>query len=471
MFNFFKRDKDIPIEISEDVGVGVATRNNSKPSYVNSSGSTYTLSTATAPTSTQALTTSEVIFTCTDFISSSLSQVRFVPVVRDNKTNSKIPYNNKAVTRAFSIAPSPTSTWSELLGVVGTQLLLDGESFITVETVGKQLEFTAIDSDTSVEILFDAKHPEIPTGYQIGDTVYTLDEMIHIKRVNITGNLHGQSILESLVDPLVVDGYASNDLISLYENGSVGEVYLHSDNPLAPKQVEQIERKLTQKYTKGGRHRTFILPNGLRPESLKISPKDAVILDAMMISEDRILRAFKLHRTALGGAVDSYTNDMLSLDSIQFNHAVRPLLNLIKDKFEVTLRRKFKKDDLILDIDYTNLPEIARSLTSHTDTARALYSSGLATLNEARELVGLPTISDPLANENFLPEFLHGSSLMSIQGLDAKQLDIIREAKVAEAQGVIDGSHMMSGTQVTQPLGADDANGGKPNGNKDNSNG
>ncbi|RKY21593.1 MAG: hypothetical protein DRP62_07860, partial [Planctomycetota bacterium] len=348
-----------------------------------------------------------------------------------------------------------------------------GESFITMELVNKQMEFTVIDSDTSVEILFDAEHPEIPTGYLIGSATYALDEMIHVKRANISRSLHGLPILPSIIDPLVIDGYASNDLISLYENGSVGELYLSSDTPLAPSQVEQIESKLATKYSKGGRHKTFILPNGLIPKSLKITPKDAVVLDAMELSEDRILRAFKLHRTALGGTIDSYTHDMLGLNGLQFNNAVRPLLNLIKDKMESTLRAKLKKDDLILDLDYTNLPEIARSLTVHTEVARQLYSSGLASLNEARELVGLPNLNVPLADENFMPEYLIGSSLTSVQALDEAQLKIIREAKVAEAQKIINEANDVADApketvdSPTKPKGSDSVDGGAPNGLKE----
>ena len=472
MFGYSFR-KDVPEVKEVEASVGIASRSNPKPKHVDSSGKEFTIDASTALSSDQAITTSEVIFTCIDFISSAAAQARFAVYTREAKTQNKIPFNNKAVLKAFNTNPTPTSTWSETLGIAATQILLDGESFISMELVGKQFEFTVIDSDTTVEILFEPEHPEIPTGYKIGDEEYSLEEMIHVKRVNIKGSLNGQSVLASLIDPLVIDGYASNDLISLYENGSVGEVYLSSDSPLAESQVDRIERKLTQKYTKAGRHRTYVLPNGLEPKTLRISPKDAVILEAMQISEDRLLRAFKLHKAILGGVIESYTHDMQSLATVQFNQAVRPVLNLIKDKMEMTLRKKLKKDDVYLEIDYQNLPEISRALTVHTEVARQIYSSGLGSLNEARDLIGLVPLEDPLANENFLPEFLHGSSLMSIQGLDSTQLDTIREAKVAEAQAIIDGGDTEEiveegdGAGPTEPIGSDDAEGGTPNNEKE----
>ena len=472
MFGLFKT-KDIPeVQIEKEElssSVGIASRSNATPKYVDSSGREFSLSPSTALSSDEALTTSEVIFTCVDFIAASTAQARFSVFTRDTKTQNKIPFNNKAVLKAFNTSPTPTSTWSEVLGIAATQILLDGESFITMELVGKQFEFTVIDSDTTVDILYDEEHPEIPTGYQIGDTVYSLEEMVHVKRINIKGDLHGKSILLSLIDPMVIDGYAANDLISLYENSSVGELYLSSESPLADAQVERIEKKLTQKYTKAGRHKTYVLPNGLVPKTLKFNPKDAVILDAMSISEDRILRAFKLHKAILGGSIESYTHSLQDLATIQFNQAVRPIINLIKDKLEMTLRKKLKKDDMYLDIDYQNLPEISRALTVHTEVARQIYSSGLGSLNESRELIGLPPIDDPLANHNMLPEFLIGSSLMSVQGLDQAQLDTIRAARVAEAQAIIDGVDNKDTTtdgKVAAPNGSDDAEGGYTNGNK-----
>ena len=479
MFGFsITRDK--PIEVLEtrelnDIGtIGIASRSNPKLKHVDSSGKEYTIAQASTLSSDQALTTSEVIFTCVDFIASAAAQARFTVYTRDTKKQTKVPFNNKAVLKAFNTNPTPTSTWSETLGIAATQILLDGESFITMEPVGKQFEFTVIDSDTTVDVLFDEEHPEIPTGYKIGDTEYSTEEMIHVKRVNIKGSLYGKSVIDSLMDSLVIDGYASNDLISLYENGSVGEVYLSSDSPLADSQVERIERKLTQKYTRAGRHRTYVLPGGLEPKTLRINPKDSVVLEAMTLSEDRIIRAFKLHKAVLGGTIESYTHDMTGLTTVQFNQSVRPLLNLIKDKMELTLRKKLKKDDVYLDIDYSNIPEISRALTAHTETARAMYSSGLSTLNESREVIGLPPLEDPLANENFLPEFLHGSSLMSIQGLDAAQLAIIREAKVALAQAEVDkakaGEDMEGddeGQGTDAPKGSDDPEGGTPNNEKE----
>jgi len=464
LFGLFKTKVEPETVEVENVSVGIATRSNSQPKFVDSSGKEYTLSAATTPTGDQAMTTSDVIFTCVDYIASSVSQVKFVPYTVDAKTKNKVPFNNKNVVKAFATNPTPTSTWSEVLGVAAAQILLEGEAFITMEPVGKQFEFTCIDSDTTVEIEFDEAHPEIPTGYLIGDTSYGLEEMIHIKRVNITGSLHGQSVINSLIDAMIIDGYATDDLVSLYENGSVGELYLSSDMPLATSQVEQIEKMLTNKYSRAGRHRTFVLPNGLEPKTLKVNPKDAVILEAMGLSEDRILRAFKLHRTILGGNIEAYTHDIAGLATVQFDQSVRPLISMIKDKIEMTLRKKLKKDDVYLDIDYSGLPEVSRALTVHVEKARLVYSSGLGSLNEAREIIGLAPLEDPLANENFLPEFLHGSSLMTIQGLDQAQLDIIREAKVAEAQNIIEGTEAEPKKDgQEEPKGSDDAEGGTPN--------
>ncbi len=464
MFGFFKAKQEDLVEAHkvEDMSIGIAIRNASAPKFVDSSGREFSLSNQNTPTAEQALTTSDVIFACVDFIATAVSQAKLTVYTRDTKTQHKVPFNNKAVTKAIQTSPTPTSTWSELLGMVATQVLLDGEAFITLEAVGKQFEFTAIDSNTSVEILFDEAHPEIPTGYTIGGVEYSLEEVIHVKRVNITGSLHGQSVLSSILDALVLDGYASNDLISFYENSSVGELYLHSEAPLAPSQVEQIERKLETKYTKGGRHRTFILPNGLTPKTLKMSPKDALILDAMNISEDRILRAFKLHRSILGGNIENYTHNIEGLTTIQFNQSIRPLLNLIKDKFELVLRRKLKKDDIYIDWDLSNIPEISRALLVHHEKARVLYAAGLMSLNEAREVLGLTSITDPLASEHFLPAHLYGSSMLTVESLDINELDIIRQAKVAEAEQIINGGTSNEATPIA-PSGSDNPEGGTPN--------
>ena len=56
-----------------------------------------------------------------------------------------------------------------------------------------------------------------------------------------------------------------------------------------------------------------------------------------------------------------------------------------------------------------------------------LYTSGLATLNECRQILGLPPIENDYANKNFVPEYLLGSSYMTVQELDESTIEGLRE--------------------------------------------
>jgi hypothetical protein len=97
------------------------------------------------------------------------------------------------------------------------------------------------------------------------------------------------------------------------------------------------------------------------------------------------------------------------------------------DKLQSFLRRVTNNQKLVIEVDYSNLPEIKLAKLVHQDTARNLYVSGLCSLNESRGILGLPPIDAMLANENHLPSYLIGTDLFTIQNITEESIQTIRD--------------------------------------------
>ena len=50
----------------------------------------------------------------------------------------------------------------------------------------------------------------------------------------------------------------------------------------------------------------IVLPNKMTYSSIKLSPKDSMLLDSLGIADDRVLRVFRLNKIVLGGSVESF---------------------------------------------------------------------------------------------------------------------------------------------------------------------
>jgi len=69
-------------------------------------------------------------------------------------------------------------------------------------------------------------------------------------------------------------------------------------------------------------------------------------------------------------------------------------------------------------------------------------------LNEARDILGLPPITDEYADKHFLPQYLIGSNFVTIEELNTDTIDKLRS---------------INHPNVDESVGADDPLGGEPN--------
>lgn len=462
MFNFFKSEKNsdneiVPVEVASRGSTASLGRSITTRATAALKGIGNTQSSAASDTSyNKYMTSSDLIYSCMSFISDNVAQVRFKVGQIDRKTNVISEAKDQKLSEMFNTAPNEYQTWTELLSQETLSLMVAGNSYTTFEKNAGKYEMWNLLPPQEVTPVIDGKTGMIKE-YKFGrDTIYKRAELVHNKLPSITSFHTGDPIIQPLLDQLTLEAYATEDLVQFYDNSSVGSTVLTSEQPLTQKQSDDLSQKISNDYSmkNKGRHKMFVLPNNLKPTSLRLSPKDAMILDALTISEDRVLQVFKLHKSILGGSSDTvtYTHNMDSLNEVVFNNAIRPYVNRLKDNLESFFRRVTKNPDLVLILDYSNLPEIHRAVLKHHETARALHISGILSLNEAREILGVPTIQDAeYANRHFIAQHLIGSNFVTVEELNEETVKGLREI-----------NHPSNVTLK----GSDNPQGGKPNNTK-----
>ena len=459
MFNFFKTKKD---RAPNTVNTPVETSMGSSNSF-GSKISTRATSALSAIGNTQAagasdtsynlyVTSSDLVYACMSFIADNVSQVRFKVGQIDRTSGIVTEAKDKKLTEMFNTYPNEYQTWTELLSQETLSLMVAGNSYTTFEKNAGKYEMWNLLPPQEIKPVIDDKNGMIKE-YSFGrNTTYKRNEVVHNKLPSITSFHTGDPLLQPLLDQLTLEAYATDDLVQFYDNSSVGSTVLTSEQPLTQKQSDDLSNKISNEFSmkNKGRHKMFVLPNNLKPTALRLSPKDAMVLDALTIAEDRILQVFKLHKSILGGSSDTitYTHNMESLNEVVFNNAIRPYVNRLKDNLEAFFRRVTKNPDLVLIPDYSNLPEIHRAVLKHHETARALSVSGILSLNEARDILGVPRIQDAdYANRHFIAQHLIGSNFVTIEELNKETVEQLRDINTPEET----------------PKKSDDPEGGKPN--------
>ncbi|MCI4436533.1 MAG: phage portal protein [Ignisphaera sp.] len=411
-FNFFSKQEN---KTSNSIGSSLfvhtkASRNNAEAAknFEGGKGSLAKIS------EENSFHTSELIFSCVDYITKAASQaVPKIGVLGDNGELLPLPKKDKL--NAWIQSPNPFFTWGEMIELNIQAILLSGTTFMTLESNKGNLESWFLGSPSSVKIVPDSSN--YIKGVIWKDKItYNADEVCIVRNPTLNNMYYGVPAIRPLLDTLLLESYALEDLKSFYENSSLLTGLLESEYALSPEQVSALQDQFAVMYGQGGVNRggTAVLPGGITYKPIQVSPNDSKLIDSLQISDKRVLRVFKINALALGGESTS-TSKPQDLMKAVFNTAVRPYLYKLEDSITLFLRGKYKNPKLTFTFDLDRVVELETSLDVRADAAKTLYSTGLATLNEGRNMIGLPKVAVDNADKNILAAYLFGTGATYVQ--------------------------------------------------------
>jgi HK97 family phage portal protein len=337
-------------------------------------------------------------------------------------------------------SPNQFQSWGELIELIVQGYFLSGNSFISHELVKGRFESWHLGPPSAVEVVPDRR--KYVTGYiYLGKIAYKNTEVIHFKNPTLNNIYYGVPSVRPLLDTLILEGTSIQELKTFYEGSNILSGILQSEYNLSPEQIETVREQFKELYGRNGSERrgTVVLPSSMTYNTVQATPKDAMLLDTLNVSERRVFRVFKINPIALGGAEQS-TSHPQELMKATFNTAVRPYLYKIQDQITTFLRDKFKDNSIVFYFDLDRITELETPLDTKANASKTMYSTGIASLNEARDLVGLPPLDVENADKHILAAYLFGENAAYVEGGYA--------------------SPSAGGAQTTTPAGSTDPEGG-----------
>ena len=254
-----------------------------------------------------------------------------------------------------------------------TDYLLDGNIFMYYD--GAHLYHIPADN---VTIHSDSK--KYIEKYEYNDTIFTPDEIIHIKENSFHDIYRGVSRLKPAVRTMKIIKAMRNFQDNFFNNGAVPGLVLKSPNTLSEKIKERMIASWSARYRpdSGGR-RPLILDGGIEVDDLtNVNFKDLDFQNAILENEKVIAKSLGI--------------PYLLFDSGN-NANIRPNLRMyyletilpITRKINYALERYFGFD---IKEDTTDVPALQPELRDQSSYYSALVNGGIITINEARERLG-----------------------------------------------------------------------------------
>jgi HK97 family phage portal protein len=217
--------------------------------------------------------------------------------------------------------------------------------------------------------------------------VYPWD-LLHVRYLTAAGWPTGLSPLQGAANNLRAAGALEHYGAELAEGGAIPWGVLTSEQRLTQQQTLAARRQyLEASRTRGGA--PAVLGNGLKLNTLTITPKDMALLDLEVFHEQRIAAAFGVPPFLIGLPQPSgltYAN-ATSLFDFHWRGMLRPLGRKITEALSAFALPRGRKLHVNAG-DYVQ-PPLAERATSY----KAMHERGVLTDDEWRALEGLPPLT------------------------------------------------------------------------------
>ncbi|NRD25547.1 phage portal protein [Frigoribacterium sp. VKM Ac-2836] len=267
-----------------------------------------------------------------------------------------------------------------------TSLALDGNAFwlVTRDSSGKVLNLDVLDS-TRVNIEKDTDGGI--TGYRSGTEFYRPDRIRHLRLTRVPGQDRALGPIQAaqleLRGAIDTRDYASN----WFKDSGVPNGVLKSDQALTLESAKQFREAWEE--SRGGKHGTAVLGQGLDYKPVFLDPKSAQWLESQRFSTTQVARLFGIPAALLLADVEgtSQTYSNISQSWTEFaRFGLTAYISEIEDAFSALV-----PGTGIVRANYEGL--LRADTTTRYLAHQVALTSGFLTPNEVRAIEGLPPLT------------------------------------------------------------------------------
>lgn len=300
--------------------------------------------------------------------------------------------------------PNPMMARSELIEALLGYLLIAGNGFLEAvasEGGAAPRELWPLRPDRMTVLKSESG---LPSGYlyRVGgrETRWAADPAIgrsailHLRSFNPLDDWYGLSAVEPAALGIDQHNEAGKWNTALMQNGarpSGAIVYEPKEGQgnLDDLQFARVKNEIEEQYA-GAKNagRPMLLEGGLSWQEMSLSPKDMDFLDAKHSAARDIALAFGVPPQLLGIPGDNTYANYQEARLALWEQTIVPLLRHLRDELNAWLAPAFG-EGLALELDLDEVPALLPRREARWEMVRGWADSGLMTINEAREAIGL----------------------------------------------------------------------------------
>ena len=233
-------------------------------------------------------------------------------------------------------------------------------------------------------------------------------DTIHVLLTSHDG-IVGMSPIEQAARSLGIAAASAKFASRFYTNSAMPKVVLSSDQKLKPEDVVKIRQDWEARHAGSNQHRVSVLASGLEAKALTITPNECQFIETRIHERSEICSIFRVPSYMIGSEAKIANSNLEQMNLSFIIDTLRPILTRI----EAELVRKLIPGRP--GVAPTQAIQFDLSERQRGDTAAqvSLIAAGrqwgLLTINDGRQILGLPALEGEDVDTLMVPENMQSS--------------------------------------------------------------
>jgi HK97 family phage portal protein len=339
------------------------------------------------------------VYRCITLISETIATLPFQLYEVKGNGNKFVAKNHPSYS-IYSSEPNQFQTWFDLKMMLISQALTygNGYCYIRRDKNGNIVGFEPLSNTDCVPYYIRTGTVHYLYYYVFGEMVEQRD-IIHIKCIGSDGVI-GRNPIEIAREAIGAGLAQQNFTGSMYKNGLNLQGTLEHPATLSSTAQERLRTQMNKFKGSANGNDTLILEEGLKYNSISLSPIDAQFIESKKFTIEEIARFYgvPLHKI---GSLDKATNNNIEHQDLEF---YKNCIASWEERFEQEFNRKIllprEKSNYKHQFDNSSL--LRTDTKARMEWIQGLFNKGAVTPNEIRVMEGLNAIDNPKMDETYM---------------------------------------------------------------------
>lgn len=397
-----------------------------------------TESDAGVPVSAHLAENLSAVFACVQIISETIATLPLVVYRREG--DGKVVASDHPVARLFSREPNALQTPVEFIETMTAHVLLRGNSYAEIvwDARGAPVELIPLHPDTvsvlriprTRRFVYDVSNPDGGTRRLLADQV------LHLKDRSDDGAI-GKSRLARARETFSTAAATERFAAATYRNGAKMSGILSHPDQIGDDASENIRKSFTDKYAGSGKAGSIaVLEEGLKWQSISVSPEDAQMLESRRFGVESIARMYRVPPPVLGDLSNGSYSNVTELGRWFYQHTMMPWLT----KWERTIERALFSEEgrRSHEVEFDADMLVRGDMLQRFQAYRIGREMGLYSANEIRKFESLNPRDDSEADAFMSPLNMAREQKGEPKEVSGRMTKTIRTRRDADGQLIAD---------------------------------